>query len=687
MVNNDAPNGIDPTRDAGPGDVVGGSLGTGVQIPWATFEQTAANGKLQAFVRAYKAGAWVTEGFPASLNLDPAQDAFAPSIDFAGPNRNIPWVTWYEASSHLPGAVTNIFASRFENNVWIPSGQNRATDGSQTPSLNINPDRIAEDPQVIGGATTAGNPPVPWVTWREEDGAANQPNRRFQIFVSRGVKQSASGSCTGFSPGSGPSVASFCWQSVGIPRVSKTSFSGTGATDPSLNIDVTRTANPPDGAFTGPGDTVPWIVWYEEGPSGAGLRSNDQVFAAKAVPDAAALGGFRFVAVGGGTVGAGSPLDTSGSHNGACAASVAAEDACALNKNPQANGLNPRVTAGSLSPDKPTSPWVVWQEEVSPGINAIFISHLVGEKFELFNNGQPISNTLNDSTRPDVTFVGNVPYVSWLEKVGAQTRAFLGHFEGLTFRLDTPTGLTWTLDDTARPSISSTCTAVPANQDGQACAGGAVGTAFITAVTAGTPHGVVAATYAPAEATTGDPIAVAAASAKVAVAINPGGTPVRYHVEFGGTTAYGALSTAATLPAASARVDGTVDLTGLRPATEYHYRVAVATDLGGIVGADRTFTTAGLTAALVAPKANLLRRAVRRSGILVKARVNAPARVSIVIKKGRKVVIRRQFTTKAAGVFSKRVAYPRAARGKLKLTVVVNVNGARKTLSRIITIR
>ena len=292
VVNNDPPNGIDPTRDAGPGDVTGGSLGAGVQIPWATFEQTAANGKLQAFVRAYKAGAWVTEGFPASLNLDPAQDAFAPSIDFAGPNRNIPWVTWYEASSHLPGAVTNIFASRFENNVWIPSGQNRATDGSQTPSLNINPDHVAEDPQVIGGATTAGNPPVPWVAWREEDGAASQPSRRFQIFVSRGVKQSASGSCTGFSPGSGPAVASFCWQSVGIPRVSKTSFSGTGATDPSLNIDVTRIANPPDGAFTGPGDTVPWIVWYEEGPSGAGLRSNDQVFAAKAVPDAAALGGF-----------------------------------------------------------------------------------------------------------------------------------------------------------------------------------------------------------------------------------------------------------------------------------------------------------------------------------------------------------------------------------------------------------
>src|SRR5689334_6664675 len=116
QVNNDPAEGIDPARDAGVSDVVGGALTAGaLEIPWATFEQKTS-GEQNVFVRAFKNGAWVTEGFPASLNINPDREAEAPSIDFAGPGRTVPWVSWYEPNDALGGPThpTNIFASRFK---------------------------------------------------------------------------------------------------------------------------------------------------------------------------------------------------------------------------------------------------------------------------------------------------------------------------------------------------------------------------------------------------------------------------------------------------------------------------------------------------------------------------------------------------------------------------------------------
>ena len=136
------------------------------------------------------------------------------------------------------------------------------------PSLNINTDFAAENPAVFGGATTAGADPVPWVAWQEIDGSTTPAGQRQQIFVSRGVKAGAGQTaCTGFSPGDGPVVNGFCWQETGIARVSRTSLKSDNATDPSLNVDTSRDGIEPDAAFTGPGDTVPWVVWYETGAS------------------------------------------------------------------------------------------------------------------------------------------------------------------------------------------------------------------------------------------------------------------------------------------------------------------------------------------------------------------------------------------------------------------------------------
>ena len=93
QVNDDPAVGIDPHQDAGASDVVGGSLVPGApNVPWAAFEQKSGSSQ-QIFVRAFKGGRWITQG--RSLNLDQAQEAEAPSIDFAGTARKVPWTAWY----------------------------------------------------------------------------------------------------------------------------------------------------------------------------------------------------------------------------------------------------------------------------------------------------------------------------------------------------------------------------------------------------------------------------------------------------------------------------------------------------------------------------------------------------------------------------------------------------------------
>ncbi len=498
QVNNDPANGIDPNQNAGVSDVVGGSLAAnGPRVPWSTFEQQSGSSQ-QIFVRAFKNGQWVTQG--KSLNIDPNAEAQAPSIDFAGAGRNVPWTSWYEPNQALGGAK-QIFASRFcaavgpgcaAANTWVPEGQDR---GSGVPSLNIHTDKEAENPSVAGGATVPGNAPVPWVAWQEQDGNVSGAGNHDQIFVSKGVKQTAPNSpCTGFKPSDAASVSAFCWQQVGLDRLAENG--GSSATsDPTLNVDPSRDGVEPDITFTGPNDKVAWVVWYEQNQSSLGLRSNEQVFAAKLVADANADDGFHWQAVGNGTAGQTNVLDTSGNGFGACAASTSAEDACSLNAVPANNAEDPRVATGTLVAGNPTVPWVTWAEDTGSGQHSIFVSRLVGDHFELFNGGAPVSPAHRDAESPDITFFGNVPYVSWIEPHGSENRGFIGHFlQTGQFILDTPFGILLAphlkrapLID-ARVALSSSCTSDPFTNDGAACPVAAVNAPFATYTTAGQPQ-------------------------------------------------------------------------------------------------------------------------------------------------------------------------------------------------------
>jgi hypothetical protein len=510
QINKDAANGIEATRNGGATDVVGGSLAPGgTEVPWIAFEQQASTGQ-HIFVRAFKSGGWHTQG--QSLNIDPGVEAEAPSIDFAGPGRTVPWVTWYEPSDQF-GGKTQIFASRFcavanavcgAGNVWIPEGQDRSG-GSLIPSLNIHTNKDAENPSVAGGTLTAGADPGPWVAWQEEDGNVQGAGNHDQIFVSKPVKNaSASAACpAGTNPAGDNSVSFFCWQQVGLERLSADG-GPTSPPDPTLNVDPSRDGVEPNNTFTGASDTVAWVVWYEEGTSKLGLRNNEQVFAAKIVANANADGGGAWQAVGRGTAGLTETLNTSGANGfGDCSSSKSNEDACSLNKVATNDAEDARVAAGTLVPGNPTVPWVVWSESIGHGKHAIFISRLVNkDHFELFNAGQPISNITRNASFPDIEFVGNEPSVSWVEDFpGGVHRLFVGHFTGGAtapkFHLDTPVGVlqlpktTIASTTNARQPIASTCQANPFTADGSSCPGGSK-FAFFSFTTSASPRKILA---------------------------------------------------------------------------------------------------------------------------------------------------------------------------------------------------
>jgi hypothetical protein len=618
QVNDDASAGIDKTLSVsgeGPAnaDVVGGALKAGKPaVPWAVLRQTEPAGSHdQIFARSFAGGSWTTRGsgtvggrssatpqFGGSLNFDQSQNGEAPSIDFAGSERTVPWASWYENTSGAGFANNNIFASRFDNTgdanqgKWIFGGQGRGTGGGSVPvpSLNIDTNQAAENPSIAGGSAVDPTKPGPWVTFQEFSGLEGVD----QIFAVRPLGPGMA-NCDGVKPegvpveGHVPAIGGICWQQTGVPR---------SGTDPSLNVDTSRDGVEPDIAFTGTNDGVPWIVWYEKGHSANGLHENEMVFAAKGVSDGvAANGGFHWVAVGQAFSG---PLDTSGPKQlGPCGESAPAEARCSLNKDTNGNAENPRVAAGTMNPANPTSPWVTWDEEVG-GVKQVFVSHLVGTgteaHFELANGGAPISTGTGDATRPDITFSGHTPYVTWRQEVEGTTKLFTGHFVNpATFVLDqSDATLTPTSQADVREPISSSCTANPFNMDGAACQGGAIGTPFLL-LTAGTsPRGLFANAYAPEAPVTGGAAAVDTSSATVNGTVNPRGASVSVSFEFGTTTAYGQSTPSQTTGPAATTTPFAAQLSGLPAGTTIHYRAIASSDFGTFVGADETLTTTGV---------------------------------------------------------------------------------------------
>jgi hypothetical protein len=623
QVNDDPAAGISPgdpvnlvDPDPTNADVVAGSLVAGkARVPWAIFQERekAAAKPDQIFVRAFKGGAWSTQGngtvngfssstptFSGSLNFDQSVDGEVPSIDFAGPGRAVPWATWYEDGTPGFSSTKQIFTSRFHPgpdavnpNTWEFAGQNRATSGLPVPSLNLHPDQDAINPAIAGGSAADPTKPGPWITWQET--GANAPGLgKQQIFV---VKPSAPkpANCNGFKLGDAalgaPPVGGFCFGQVGIERL---------AGDPTLNVDRTRDGVEPDIAFTGQDDKVPWVVWYEQNntqTAGANkLRDNEMVFAAKAVapgspaPTGTVDGGFNWTAVGNGAQGL---LDDTAGSGGTCGANAASEAHCSLNANPDAEAEDPRIAAGTMTAGNPTVPWIVWDEgpkNSSPDDHDVFVSRLVGAgaaaRFVIANGGKPIAK----GTRADITFSGNTPYVSW-HRGG---KAVTGHFvtPDRFVKDNAPVGRTVSAD--VRAPISSACTADPFTGDGATCQGAAQGTPFFLFTNGGVDDAkLLSQAYQTDAPSTGAARHVTRTTAQVRATVNTQGGPAGVQFEFGPTTAYGSATTLQHLaPGDDTPRAFSAQLSGLAPGTTIHYRAVATTDFGKVVGRDRSLRTA-----------------------------------------------------------------------------------------------
>ena len=121
------------------------------------------------------------------------------------------------------------------------------------------------------------------------------------------------------------------------------------------------------------------------------------------------------------------------------------------------------------------------------------------------------------------------------------------------------------------------------------------------------PASASAPTPPPATTTavTGAASALTATSATVTGIVGPGATTTAYHFDWGTTAAYGGRAPAADATADSSPDGVSAGLSGLQPATVYHYRL-VATTCGGCqggtaYGADATFTTPAAPVAPVDP--------------------------------------------------------------------------------------
>src|SRR5205814_8203736 len=115
-------------------------------------------------------------------------------------------------------------------------------------SLNVHTLRTAENPSVASGAAIAGNDPVPWITWEENDGGATDAAALRQIFVAKAVKQAVPGTAcpVGTKPTGGNDANGSCWQHVGLDRLNPSGQRPADSGDATLDIAPARSAGAAD---------------------------------------------------------------------------------------------------------------------------------------------------------------------------------------------------------------------------------------------------------------------------------------------------------------------------------------------------------------------------------------------------------------------------------------------------------
>jgi hypothetical protein len=100
----------------------------------------------------------------------------------------------------------------------------------------------------------------------------------------------------------------------------------------------------------------------------------------------------------------------------------------------------------------------------------------------------------------------------------------------------------------------------------------------------------------PPEVSAGAPTGVGESTATLHGGVNPKGRHTHYHFEFGLTTAYGSSTPSADAGSGFGEVAVAAGLSGLEPATTYHFRLVATNSAGTAKTTDATFTTAAAPA-------------------------------------------------------------------------------------------
>ena len=105
--------------------------------------------------------------------------------------------------------------------------------------------------------------------------------------------------------------------------------------------------------------------------------------------------------------------------------------------------------------------------------------------------------------------------------------------------------------------------------------------------------------------------------------VTPNSQATTYSFEYGETASYGQSTATGSAGAGASQVPVSTSISGLAPATDYHFRVVATNASGTTYGPDSTFTTTEAPAATTAPAAS-----VSLTGALLRAQVNPHAQAT-----------------------------------------------------------
>jgi plastocyanin len=179
--------------------------------------------------------------------------------------------------------------------------------------------------------------------------------------------------------------------------------------------------------------------------------------------------------------------------------------------------------------------------------------------------------------------------------------------ETVTFKNSTglPHGVKWDAGVPATPNCPGvpTGTSSGSSWEGDCSFSQAGGYQFVCSVHANMTGNLTvnSAGPQPPTATSGSASAITDTGATLGGTVNPNGEDTEYFFEYGTSTTYTGTTTPTGAGAGTSNVTASAAISGLSPATTYHFRLVAESTSGTTEGADRTFTTSGPPLATTSP--------------------------------------------------------------------------------------